>query len=99
MRLFDSPRERWRKHYGNFVRDVEWALLELRQHFSQEQYEQIVVGTSVALAKENSAGFLEMMNGMADTKPPKKGLQHPMSPPSLLEFKSSCSTCSILQAS
>ncbi len=72
VRLFDSPRERWRKNYGNFVRDIEWALLELRQHFSQEQYEQIVVGTSVALAKENSASFLEMMNGMSDTKPPKQ---------------------------
>ncbi len=72
VHLFDSPRERWRKNYGNFVRDVEWALLELRQQFSQEQYEQIVVGTSVALAHENSSGFLEMMDGMADTKPPKK---------------------------
>jgi len=23
----DSPREKWRKRYGNFVREVEWALL------------------------------------------------------------------------
>ena len=72
VRLFDSPRERWRKHYGNFVREAEWALLELRRHFTQEQYEEIVVGTSVSLAKENSASFLEMMNGMSDTKPPRK---------------------------
>ncbi len=71
VRFFDSPRERWRKNYGNFIRNIEWVLLELRQHFSQEEYEEIVVGTTAALAKENSAGFLEMMNGMADTKPPK----------------------------
>ncbi len=72
VRLFDSPRERWRKHYGNFVREAEWALLELRKHFTPAQYEDIVVGTSVAIAKENSTSFLEMMNGMAKAKPPKK---------------------------
>lgn len=69
IRRFDSPRERWRKRYGNFVREAEWALLELRKHFSQEQYESIVVGTSVALARENSEDFLKMMNGMAEQKP------------------------------
>ena len=47
---FDSPREKWRKRYGNFVREVEWALLELRKHYSQKQYEEIVIGTSVALS-------------------------------------------------
>jgi hypothetical protein len=66
IRLFDSPRERWRKNYGNFVREIEWALLELRKHFTPEQYEEIVVGTNVALAHETSAKFLEMMNSMAD---------------------------------
>jgi hypothetical protein len=64
VRLFDSPRERWRKRYGNFVRETEWALLELRKHFTQKQYEEIVVGTAVALAKENSTAFLEMMQSM-----------------------------------
>jgi len=72
IRFFDSPRERWRKRYGNFVREVEWALLELRKHFSQEQYESIVVGTSAALGRENSAEFFEMMDGMAKQDPPKK---------------------------
>jgi hypothetical protein len=69
IRRLDSPRERWRKRYGNFVREAEWALLELRKHFSQAQYESIVVGTSVALAHENSTDFLEMMNGMSERKP------------------------------
>ena len=66
VRLTDSPRERWRKRYGNFVREIEWALLELRKHFTQEQYERIVVGTSVALAHENSTDFIEMMNSMTE---------------------------------
>jgi hypothetical protein len=71
VRLLDSPRERWRKQYGNFVRECEWALLELRKHFTPAQYEDIVIGTSVALGKENSQGFLDMMNRMSDNKPPK----------------------------
>jgi len=73
LEWLDSPRERWRKNYGNFVREAEWGLLELRKHFTREQYEEIVVGTSVALAHEESADFLEMMNSMANQKPPKKG--------------------------
>jgi len=48
IRWHDSPREKWRKRYGNFVREIEWALLELRQYYSQAQYEEIVIGTCVA---------------------------------------------------
>ncbi len=66
IRWYESPREKWRKRYGNFVREVEWALLELRKHFSQRQYEEIVIGTSVALSEENSADFLAMMNSMSE---------------------------------
>jgi len=71
--FFESPREKWRKRYGNFVREVEWALLELRKHFNQEEYEEIVVGTSVALAHENAPEFLNMMNSMADKNKNKPG--------------------------
>lgn len=66
IRLLDSPRERWRKRYGNFVREIEWALLELRKHFPQDQYEEIVVGTAVALGRENSTDFIDMMNSMTE---------------------------------
>jgi len=72
VRFFDSPRERWRKRYGNFVRETEWALLELQKHFTPQQYEEIVVGTSVALGHENSADFLEMMNSMGERTPKAK---------------------------
>ena len=68
----DSPREKWRKRYGNFVREVEWALLELRKHYSQKQYEEIVIGTSVALSHETSADFLKMMNSMGEKNKRKK---------------------------
>jgi hypothetical protein len=62
IRLWDSPRERWRKNYGNFVREIEWALLELRTHFSQEQYEEIVISTGAALARQGSQKEIDFLN-------------------------------------
>lgn len=72
LHWYDSPREKWRKRYGNFVREVEWALLELRKHFNQKQFEEIVIGTSVALSYETSGDFLNMMNSMSDKNKNKK---------------------------
>lgn len=85
IRLFDTPRERWRKRYGNFVREAEWALLELRKHFTQAQYEQIVVGTAVALARENSADFLDMMNSMTERSPSTGPGPHGSTEPSRMQ--------------
>ena len=62
----DSPREKWRKRYGNLVREVEWALLELRKYYSQAQYEEIVIGTCVATSEETAADFIAMMNSMSE---------------------------------
>jgi hypothetical protein len=79
-RWFDSPRERWRIGYGNFVREMEWALLELQKHFTPAQYEDIVVGTSVAVSHESSPGFLKMMNSMSETAVPKNAPEGPQKP-------------------
>lgn len=65
VRLRDSPRERWRKYYANFVREVEWALLELRTYFPQAQYEEIVIGTGAALARQDSQREIDFMNNAA----------------------------------
>lgn len=79
----DSPREKWRKRYGNFVREAEWALLELHKYYSPKQFEEIVIGTSVALSYETSADFLKMMNSMSEKnknkkpKPSKDGSKKP----------------------
>ncbi len=66
VRWNDSPREKWRKRYGNLVREMEWALLELRKLFPQKQYEEIVIGTCVAVSEETSADFIAMMNTMGE---------------------------------
>ena len=72
VRHFDSPRQKWRKRYGNFVREAEWALLELRKYYSQKQYQEIVIGSAVALSYENSPAFIKMMNAGAEKNRKKK---------------------------
>jgi len=54
LRWSDSPRERWRKMYGNFVREMEWALGELQYFFSREEYEQIVVDTVTSITRRRN---------------------------------------------
>ena len=66
VRWSDSPREKWRKRYGNLVREIEWALLELRKYYSQKQYEEIVIGTCVSTAEETTANFIARMQSMSE---------------------------------
>ncbi|ARN75702.1 hypothetical protein [Oceanicoccus sagamiensis] len=72
VKLLDSPREKWRKRYGNFVRECEWCLLELRKYYPQKQYEELVIGLNVDIGKETSADFFAMMNSMSDNNKNKK---------------------------
>lgn len=62
VRAWDSPRERWRKNYGNFVREVEWALLELRPHFPREQYERVVIETLASFSRLDEKGHIDALN-------------------------------------
>lgn len=41
-RWSDSPRERWRKRYGAFVRELEWVYGALRAHFPPREYEELM---------------------------------------------------------
>ncbi len=58
VRRFDSPRERWRKGYGHFVRELEWVSQQLKKHLSDEEYHALVSG-AVARAIEQWAGALK----------------------------------------
>ncbi len=62
VRWLDSPRERWRKRYGRFVREIEWAFLELRKHFSQSEYERIVVDSASTIMYQTVGGVLHFAN-------------------------------------
>lgn len=45
IRFFDSPHTRWKKTYGNFVRELEWAYRELHGYLSEPDFEDLVVST------------------------------------------------------
>ncbi len=77
IRFWNSPRERWRKNYGNFVRESEWALLELRKYFTQGQYEEIVVGTGAAFARLDSQKEIDYMNAGARKAKEKRDSRAP----------------------
>ena len=77
IRFWNSPRERWRKNYGNFVRESEWALLELRKYFTQGQYEEIVVGTGAAFAYLDSQKEIDYMNAGARKAKAKRDSRAP----------------------
>ncbi|MBW2697709.1 MAG: hypothetical protein JRE70_14615 [Deltaproteobacteria bacterium] len=43
VRLLESPRDKWRKTYGAYIRELEWVLGELRQHFPTREYQDLVI--------------------------------------------------------
>lgn len=75
VRRFDSPRERWRKGYGHFVRELEWVSQQLKKHLSEEEYQALVSG-AVARAIEQWAGALKpKFAQMFEAKPGEKKKQ------------------------
>jgi hypothetical protein len=40
--FWDSPREKWRKRYGNYVRQMEWVCGELKKILPPHEYEQLI---------------------------------------------------------
>ena len=46
IRFFDSPYEKYRKMYGNYIRGVEWCCLQLRKYFNKRAYEELIIETT-----------------------------------------------------
>lgn len=61
VRFLDSPGEKWRKHYGNFVREIEWACSELRKHFNKRAYEDLVINATADYLKEALGPIIDSM--------------------------------------
>lgn len=43
IRSFDSPYEKYRKMYGNYVREVEWCCVQFRRYFTKRAYQDFVI--------------------------------------------------------
>jgi hypothetical protein len=52
IRLFDSPRDKWRILYGSYVRELEWVFGELSKHFPKDEYEELVVDIMARAIKD-----------------------------------------------
>ncbi len=64
IRLFDSPRDKWRKMYGSYIRELEWVYGELRQHFSYEEYQELVVDIMARAMREGMSSLLPSVEKM-----------------------------------
>jgi len=58
VRPLDSPRERWRKRYGRFVRELEWVYGELGRHFPEREYQELAVDIMARTLREQVWTFL-----------------------------------------
>ena len=61
VRFLDSPAEKWRKHYGNFVREIEWACSELRKYFNKRAYEDLVINATADCLKGALGPIIDYM--------------------------------------
>ncbi len=71
IRFLDSPRDKWRKIYGSYVRELEWVYGELNRYFPQEQYEELVIDIMARTVREGMASLLP--SAEKATRPARKG--------------------------
>ncbi len=75
IRLLDSPRDRWRKIYGAYIRELEWVFGELSQHFTQAEYQDLVVDIMARNIRQAMGSLLPSIEratrpeGSAPTRP------------------------------
>lgn len=64
VRLLDPPRDKWRKLYGSYVRELEWVYGELRQHFPTKEYQDLVQDIMARNIREAMGAFLPKLEQM-----------------------------------
>jgi len=67
IRLFDSPRERWRKLYGSYIRELNWVYGELSKCFPKEEYEELVIDIMSRAIKDWLGSFLPSLEETTHT--------------------------------
>ena len=64
VRLLDAPREKWRKIYGSYIRELEWVYGELRQHFPTREYQELVIDIMARAIRDAMGAFLPSLEKM-----------------------------------
>jgi len=62
--LFDSPQEKYRKIYGNYVREIEWCCRELRRYLSQQAYESLIIDSTMEHINGVLGEYIDKMKEM-----------------------------------
>ena len=64
IRFFDSPYERYRKLYGNYVREVEWCCVQLRRYFTKRAYEDFIIDATYSYNKEVVGNYSDLLKNL-----------------------------------
>lgn len=62
--FFDSPYEKYRKTYGNYVREVEWCCVQLRRYFTKRGYEDFIIDTAYNYNNEVMGKYADLLNNL-----------------------------------
>ncbi len=64
IRFFDSPYEKYRKIYGNYVREIEWCCVEFRKYFTKRALEELIIDSSCQHSMEIMGKSIKQLNKM-----------------------------------
>jgi hypothetical protein len=64
VRFFDSPRDKWRKLYGSYVRELEWVYGELSKHFPEAEYKELVIDILARAMRDGMSSLLPRLEKM-----------------------------------
>ncbi len=63
-KFFESPREKYRKIYGNYIREIEWSCRQLRKYFTKRAFEDLIIDSTLLYIKEVMGKYIVKMNKM-----------------------------------
>ncbi len=64
IRWLDSPRDKWRKMYGAYVRELDWVYDELRERFPTREYQELVIDIMARNIRDAMGAFLPSLEKM-----------------------------------
>ncbi len=64
IRFFDSPYEKYRKIYGNYVREIEWCCVQFRRYFTKRALEDLIIDSTYLHNMEVMGKYINSLNKM-----------------------------------
>lgn len=80
--FFDSPREKWRKIYGSYIRELDWVFGELREHFPAAEYQELVIDIMARRIRDWLGALLPTLEASTRSRAAGLGMHAPGQKPS-----------------